>query len=399
MKSLLEFLNSLFTPFNHDRVLLVGGSVRDFLLARESQDTDLVAALSHQELLALGFRLVEPKSSTTIYFKFHHQFGKIEVTRIESLAELENDLLRRDFTTNAMAMSLSGNLIDPLDGRKDMESRSLRACSAESFLIDPLRIFRGLRFESLGWRMTPETEMLIRSHDWSQRFSSIAVQRFSNEMIKALAGELPERFFQGMLAFDVGREFLPELFRLSEIPAGPLEYHPEGDLLSHSLQVLQRVAQQTGDPLTRFCAFFHDLGKLATDPACYPRHHGHDQAGFGMAGSFCQRLSLAACYRKSLAWVSRLHGNANSWGQLRDSTRIRMAEQAVRGGIDTILPLVSRADKPGGLSMPGWDAAVRVAKMTTAELGIDRVKLESMPVAGRSDYLLQKRVEMLRLVV
>lgn len=279
-----------------------------------------------------------------------------------------------------------------------MENRSLRACSAGSFLIDPLRIFRGLRFESLGWRMTAETEALIRSQDWSQRFSSIAVQRFSNEMIKALAGELPERFFQGMLAFGVGREFLPELFRLPEIPAGPLEHHPEGDLLSHSLQVLLRVAQETGDPLTRFCAFFHDLGKLVTDPACYPRHHGHDQAGFGMAESFCQRLSLAASYRKSLAWVSRLHGNANNWGTLRDSTRVRMAEQAVRGGIDTILPLVSRADKPGGLSMAGWDTAVRVAKMSSAELGIDRVKLESMPVAGRSDYLLQMRVEMLRLI-
>lgn len=396
MTAILPFLKTLFPPPLHDRVLLVGGTVRDQLLGRESRDIDLVAALPPDELLSLGFRLVEPTSAATIFFRHHPRFGTIEVTRIGSMADLEADLLRRDFTVNAMAMELSGEYIDPLGGRDDLKSGLLRACSRESFTGDPLRVFRAFRFETDGWRMVPETAELIRREDWSAPFRTMPVERFSGEMLKALAGKAPEHFFQRMIEFNAGVEFLPELFRMPRIPAGPLQHHAEGDLFSHSIQVLQRVAASNDDPLTRFCALFHDIGKLATDPALYPRHHGHDHTGFGMAVGFCNRLSLPAAHRKALAWTSSLHGKANLWDTLRSATKIAMAEQAIKGGIVEILPLVAAADKTGNPPMAGWDDAVRVAGMNMRELGIDQEKLEAMPVKNRAAYILQKRIAILR---
>ena len=399
MTATIPFLKDLFPPSRHGRVLLVGGTVRDMLLGRESGDIDLVTALSPGELTALGFRLVEATSGAVIYFKHHPQFGKIEVTRIDSMDDLEDDLFRRDFTINAMAMDLNGVQIDPLGGKKDLKGGVLQACSDHSFRDDPLRTFRAFRFEADGWRIAPETAALIRKQDWSAAFSTMPMERFSSEMLKALARRVPERFFQRMIEFSVGAEFLPEIFRMPQVPAGPLQHHPEGDLFTHSVQVLQRVAAMTNDPLSRFCALFHDLGKLATDPALYPKHHGHDFAGFGMAVEFCNRLCLPSTYRKALAWVSRLHGNANKWDDLRDSTKVTMAEQAIKGGIVDILPLVSAADKPGALPMSGWDDAVRVAGMSTRELGIDQNKLENMPIRNRPAFILQKRVDVLRGIV
>ncbi len=394
--TILAAVQSLFPADCHERIVLVGGTVRDLLLATTSQDIDLIGALSHDQFVSLGFRLVEASSGATIYFRHHPTFGKIEVTRIPSMADLADDLRRRDFTINAMAMSLAGLRIDPLNGAADLQAGLLRACSSETFAADPLRIFRAFRFEAASWRLTPETELLIRQQEWGAAFRAMPMERFSNELIKALARKTPERFFQRLLEFNVGAEFLPELFQMPLVPAGPLVHHPEGDLFTHAILVLQRVAAETDDPLARFCAFFHDLGKLATDPRLYPKHHGHDETGFTMAAAFCNRLCLPAAYRQALAWVSRLHGKANLWAELRDSTKIKIAEQARKAGIVTILPLVAAADKPGGVPIGGWEVAVQVAGMTTRELGIDRERLEALPPANRPAYIMQQRVAAMR---
>jgi tRNA nucleotidyltransferase (CCA-adding enzyme) len=152
------------------------------------------------------------------------------------------------------------------------------------------------------------------------------------------------------------------------------------------------------EPLARFCGFFHDIGKLATSPALYPRHFDHEQTGFVMSGEFCQRMRLPAQYGKSLAWVSRLHGKLYKWEELRDSTRMRTAEQAIKAGITDILPLVSAADKAGGSEPGQWRKALRIAGMSSTELGIDPQDLERLKPAKRADRILQKRVERLRAI-
>ena len=392
----LALVKTLFPENVWPKIWIVGGTVRDHLLGKEGDDIDLDAVLTPQELTACGFRSVDPVTSAPIWFRHIPGIGKIEVTLLGDAGQLTEDIFRRDFTVNALAMTLDGELIDLTGGVRDLEKIELRACSRESFVDDPIRIFRAFRFQTEGWRLTPETEALIRAKSWEKELSGIPVERFSREMLKALKGNCPAEFFREMIRFDVGRSYLPELFRMPDIPAGPIDKHPEGDLFTHACQVLQRVATATTDPLTRFCAFFHDLGKLSTAPELYPRHHGHEDAGFDLAREFCNRLSLSAAHRTALSWICRLHGNAGGWQELRDATKIRMADQARRAGIVRILPLVAAGDKPDGGSMPRWEEAVRVAGMSTLQVGIERSRLEAMPVDKRADFVLQKRIEWFR---
>ena len=389
----LALVKTLFPENVWPRIWIVGGTVRDHLMGKEGDDIDLDAVLTPQELAACGFRSVDPVTSAPIWFRHIPGIGKIEVTRLDDAGQLSEDIFRRDFTVNALAMTLDGELVDLTGGVRDLEKKELRACSPESFVDDPIRIFRAFRFEAEGWRLVPETEVLIRAKSWENELTRIPVERFSREMLKALKGNLPAEFFREMIRFDVGRTYLPELFRMPDIPAGPIDKHPEGDLFTHACQVLERVATVTTDPLTRFCAFFHDLGKLSTVPELYPRHHGHEDSGFDMAREFCNRISLPAAHRTALSWICRLHGNGGHWQELRDATKIRMADQARRAGIVDILPLVVAGDKPDGGSMARWGEAVRVAGMSTLQVGIERSRLEGMPVEKRADFVLQKRVE------
>jgi tRNA nucleotidyltransferase (CCA-adding enzyme) len=97
-----------------------------------------------------------------------------------------------------------------------------------------------------------------------------------------------------------------------------------------------------------------------------------------------------------LAWVSRLHGDLYRWDELRDSTKLRIAGQAVKGGICELLPLVAAADKGGGMEPPQWRAAARVAGMSATALGVDMEVLAQMDAAKRTDYILQKRIDAFR---
>jgi tRNA nucleotidyltransferase (CCA-adding enzyme) len=393
---IITTIANLFPATLHPRIFLVGGVVRDILLGREHSDIDLAAALSGEEFAACGFRMVAGKTTAPIWFRHDSALGTIEVVPLEDVAGLTGDLQRRDFTANAIALNLSGEIVDPLGGRADIQCKLLRACTPRTFLDDPLRLFRALRFEAAGWRLTPEALDLIRRQVWSQELEQIPAERFSREMIKALGSLQPERFFQRMWELQVGENFLPELFSMPVVPAGPLIHHPEGDLFTHSVQVLQRVSTLSDAPLARFCAFFHDIGKLATPPDLYPRHHGHDLAGYKMAAAFCLRLRLPAHYGTALAWVSRLHGTFNLWDQLRDTTKLKMAAQAIKAGITDILPLVSAADK-GEVGEPEeWRTAVSLAGQSACDLDINLQQLEILKPAHRSDYILQSRVEKFR---
>lgn len=395
-EKLIATLQDIFPEGTKERIFLVGGTVRDALLGRPQKDIDLLIALPEETLQTCGFRRVVGKSTAPIWFRTDRDLGTIEVTTLASPELVEQELARRDFTINALAVSLSGQLHDPLKGRQDLAKRQLRVCSPSCFSDDPLRIFRALRFEAGGWQLTSESERLIIEQDWEQPLAAIPVERFSREFVKALSADQPIRFIEGMLRWKVGTHWLPELFAMTQVPAGPAEQHPEGDLANHSLQVLQRIALLTPDPLARFCGLFHDLGKLHTDPANHPRHHGHDEAGFVPAIELCNRLRLPASFRTALAWTNCLHTRMNRWSELRDATRLRLAEHASKAGIASILPLVSQADKTGSVAPLGWGQVLTITQLTTADLGIDISMLEAVQPKQRSSLVLNSRIEALR---
>jgi tRNA nucleotidyltransferase (CCA-adding enzyme) len=405
MDKIIARLKSLFPEPLHSRIFLVGGLVRDILLGVECQDIDLAAAIPPHDLAALGFRLVESKSTPNIYFWFSKELGKVEVTWLPTTDALPDDLVRRDFTINAMAMTLDRTVSDPLGGRKDLENRVLRSCSPTSLSDDPARIFRALRFECDGWRLDRDAEAALSGHDWTDELSRLPVERFSQEMLKALAKPDPSRFFRRMLQFGIGIFQLPEIFLMPEVPAGPLQHHPEGDLFTHSMQVLERMSATTSDPTARFCALFHDLGKLSTPKELYPKHHGHDRAGFLAVPSFCKRLRLPVTLQRALQATNKLHNTANRWIELRDSTKIELALDALKSGSSSILPLVVAADCGG--AMPGWESALRVASLNSAQLGIDPADFQEVREGGGGhpplnpseklqQVIMQRRIERFR---
>ena len=396
LDELLDPLRRLFPAQLHDRIVLVGGCVRDLLRGVRWHDLDLAAALTPSEFESCGFRLVTGRSTLPVWFYHDESIGTVEAVALESMERLEDDLRRRDFTINALALTLDARLIDPLTGQQDLGRGALVPCSARSFVEDPLRVVRAFRFESQGWRLTAESEGLIAARQWDDALQDIPVERFSRELQKALAAGDPARFFQRLVRYNVGRHWLPELFQMPQVPAGPLNYHPEGDLLTHTLQVLQRVAVRSGDPLARFCAFCHDLGKLSTAPSRYPQHHGHDKAGFQPVQALCERLRLPSRWRDAAAWTSRLHTKANLMATLRPATLLTMVAQARKAGIIEILPLVSAADKQVQMDSGLWSQAVAVAALSTVQLGIDPLRLAALAPAKRAGYLLQKRVERLQ---
>ncbi len=416
---MLEQLRAFWPAELHGRLFLAGGAVRDHLLNNPRNDADMVALVSTGILIKLGFVRIDGVSTDPVWVRTVAGVGRIEVRPIEPALPLEEELARRDFTVNAIAMRMDGTVIDPLGGATALAEKRLTACSAHSFADDPARLFRAFRFECGGYAMDGETKRMIAGRDWEGALRHIPVERFSREMEKAFGLERPRHFFDAMAEHKVGRVYFPELFRMASVPAGPLEYHPEGDLFTHSLEVLERVTALSTDPLTRFGAFMHDIGKLLTEPAAYPKHHDHDKAGAPLAKKICARMRLPGDWGKAAAAASHLHQTAGLWPALRDTTKLRLAERAARTGMERRLPVIVRADR-GNFDEEQWAHAVNAATMTVEELGINPHIFEEckdddwcktscpmhkrgrkcpMPEAERSAFLIQRRIEKYRQLV
>jgi len=392
----VETLRAMFPQELHDRLLLVGGSVRDSLSGVPVKDIDLITTLPEKTLIMLQFHRVEGKTTAPIYFKSDPLFGKIEITLLQENLCLEDDLNRRDFRCNAVAVTLAGQMIDPLHGVPDIKKRRLSPCSSTSLKEDPIRIFRAFRFASDGWEIAPELTEMIRSGNWEEHLSEIPVERFSREMIKALAGKSPADFFACLLEYNVGRCYLPELFRMQEIPAGPPAYHGIDTLFSHSLTALQRMTNMSNDPVARLAAFFHDLGKLSTPQQLLPRHIGHDQAGAEVARELASRLRLSVVQRNAIVAASKLHMTGGRWGELRDVTKLKLAEQAIKSGIAGFFPQLVAADCAVAPILAGWDEILLAVSSSATELGIDTAALSSMSDRDRSSLITQRRLEKFR---
>ncbi|GAB4304522.1 MAG: hypothetical protein Fur0034_21490 [Desulfuromonadia bacterium] len=388
MTPLLPVIGRL--PLDPSRYFFVGGVVRNLLRGEPPRDVDIVTDLPGELLSRAGFRRVVTTRGGVVHLFPHIAPGVVEATRIEGLEDLEGDLRRRDVTMNAMALSTDGRLIDPLGGEGDLRAKRLVPCSPESLRIDPGRVFRLFRFESHGYRMDDSCRSLL---DPLPDLVPLPVERFTREMLRALEGDEPSRFFSLMVTHGAGRELLPELFRMTEIPAGPPDKHPEGDLFTHVCQVLERTATLSPDPRTRFCAIFHDIGKLLTPPSILPAHHHHEELGAAIAPRFCDRLRLPASYRTALVTVCRLHGRVNRWYELREGTKMRLVEEGVRRGCDEILYVIAQGDKPGRVPRNEWELLVRICRLTTRQLGIDPDRLSLILPADRHPYIHQKRLE------
>ena len=219
---------------------------------------------------------------------------------------LEDDLIRRDLTINAIAKNSDGELIDPYGGQNDIESRVLLHVT-DAYIEDPLRVLRLARFAAryhhLGFSIAPETQTLMQQMAKSGELTQLTPERVWKEIEKSLQTDNPHIFFEVLRECGALAETFPELNKLWGIP-NPVKWHPEIDTVYSYMMVLQQACNLSTKLSVRFAALVHDLGKGETPSSLWPSHKGHETKGADIIANVCQRLRIPNEY-KDLASLSQ----------------------------------------------------------------------------------------------
>ncbi|ABI55389.1 multifunctional CCA addition/repair protein [Alkalilimnicola ehrlichii MLHE-1] len=323
------------------KVYLVGGAVRDQLLGREVRERDwVVVGARPEDLKQRGYRPVGQDFPVFLHPETHEEYALARTERktgrgyhgfafhASPEVTLEQDLARRDLTINAMARADDGTLIDPYDGRRDLEQRLLRHVSP-AFAEDPVRILRlarfAARFQPLGFRVAPETLALCRKMVADGEVDALVPERVWQELSRALLEDTPVPFFRVLRECGALARVLPELDRLFGIPE-PEAYHPEGDTGEHTLLALAQSARLGGDLPVRWAVLLHDLGKATTPSQVWPRHPAHEHRGVPLVEALCERLRAPRECRDLARLVCRYHLQAHRAFELRASTLLKLLE-------------------------------------------------------------------------
>ena len=298
---------------------LVGGAVRDQLLGLPVTDRDwVVVGATPEQLQEEGYRPVGQDFPVFLHPTSGEEYALARTERKSGVGyggfvfhtspdvTLEEDLIRRDLTVNAMARAEDGRIIDPYGGQRDLQAKILRHVSP-AFAEDPLRVLRVARFAaryaSLGFRVADETMALMRQLSESGELQSLTAERSWIEISRALMEPSPDVFIQVLRDCGALAELLPEVDALFGVPQ-PEAHHPEIDTGVHVLQVLKIAARDQLLLPARWACLLHDLGKGLTRPEHWPKHHGHETSGLKAVKAVnqrckapreCQELALLAC--------------------------------------------------------------------------------------------------------
>jgi len=314
----------------------VGGAVRDRLLGLKVQDRDWVVVGSTPEaMISQGFQPVGKDFPVFLHPKTHEEYALARTERKTARGyqgfavyaapdvTLEQDLMRRDFTVNAIAEDEHGNLIDPYNGIADLHAGVLRHISP-AFGEDPVRILRAARFTArFSFSIAPETQILMRKMVNNGEVDALVAERVWQELTRGLMEEKPSRFFETLRNCGALAKILPEVDALFGVPQ-PERYHPEIDCGIHTMLVVDDAARHDYSLAVRYAALTHDLGKATTPHNTLPRHIGHERRSVELVKKLSQRLrassdchdlaQLAACY----------HGDIHRATELRADTIFKL---------------------------------------------------------------------------
>lgn len=348
------------------RLALVGGSVRDALLERLGNDLDFTTDARPEQVLKLvrgwadavwdvgiAFGTVGCRKSDAAGDDF-----QIEITTYRSEAydrtsrkpevsygdTIEQDLVRRDFTVNAMAVALPGiRFVDPHDGVGDLARRVLRTPGTpqESFSDDPLRMMRAARFAAqLDFEVAPE--VVAAMTEMADRIEIVSAERVRDELNKLLLGAHPRKGLELLVRTGLAERVLPE------IPALRLErdeHFRHKDVYEHSLTVLeQAMALETDGPdlVLRLAALLHDIGKPRTrraEPDGRVSFHHHEVVGAKMTKSRMTKLKYPNDMVKDVSRLVELHLRFHGYGSGE------WTDSAVRRYVRDAGPLLDRLHK------------------------------------------------------
>ena len=309
------------------QIYLVGGAVRDALLDIAVYDRDwVVVGATRQQMLDDGYQQVGKDFPVFLHPDSKEEYALARTERkqgsgyhgFEVFAEpsvtLEDDLIRRDLTINAMAQAEDGTIIDPYGGQQDLQNRVLRHVS-DAFSEDPLRVLRVARFAAklapFGFTLAQETKNLMTQMVASGELAELTPERVWQEVVKVLNSAEPSRFFEVLDEVGATEVLFPELHALHGVEQ-PEKNHPEGDVWIHTMLVLQQATKLSDDLAVRFAALVHDLGKGITPPELWPKHHGHEAAGVPLVKALCQRYRVPKKIEQFACKVTEYHGVIHS---------------------------------------------------------------------------------------
>jgi poly(A) polymerase len=434
---LLDSLGKMFHEAGYE-LALVGGPVRDAILGRVAPDVDLTTNATPDQII----EVIKGKVDT--HWEIGKEFGtigcrigddQIEITtyrtdqyeadsrkpEVKFGTDLQHDLQRRDFTVNAMALTLPGReFVDPFGGLRDLVDQVLKTPGKpeDSFGDDPLRMLRGARFASqLGFEIEPATFEAMQS--MRQRLEIISAERIQVELQKLMLGANPRQGLEALVDSGLAEIVLPEL------PALKLEtdeHHHHKDVYQHTLTVVEQAIDYEKDYnlepdfVLRFAALLHDIGKPATrklEPGGAVSFYHHDVVGAKLASKRMRALRFDNDTTKAVSKLVELHlrffgYSDQAWTDAAIRRYVRDAgEQLVRLHILTRSDVTTRNKrKADQLSHAYDDLEKRIAVVMeqeelnamrpdlTGEEIMDILGLKPGPKVGKAyKYLLELRIE------
>ena len=321
------------------QIYKVGGAVRDRLLGLPVTDIDwVVVGASADEMLGLGYRPVGADFPVFLHPRTGAEYALARTERKSGRGyggfvfhaspdvTLEEDLIRRDLTINAMAEDDAGNITDPYGGQADLEQRWLRHV-APAFAEDPLRVLRVARFAAryagLGFRVAPETLALMQQLSESGELEALTPERSWKEISRALMEASPHVFITVLRDCGALERLIPELDALFGVPQ-PEAHHPEIDTGVHTLSVLHQAALAQQPLTVRWACLLHDLGKGTTPPDQWPRHIAHERRGLKLINAVNQRFKVPRECQELALLVGEYHTHAHRALELKASTLLEL---------------------------------------------------------------------------
>ena len=319
---------------------LVGGAVRDRCLGLPVVDRDWVLVGADVDaLVAQGYRAVGADFPVFLHPETQEEHALARAERKTAPGyrgftfhagpevTLEEDLMRRDLTINAMAEDESGALIDPFHGKADLQRGIFRHVSP-AFAEDPVRILRIARFAARfpDFVVAPETAALMRQMVETGEVDALVPERVWREISRGLMEKKPSRMLEVLRDCGALARVLPEVDRLFGVPQRA-DYHPEVDTGVHLLMVLDMAARLDATLAVRYACLGHDLGKAETPAEILPKHIRHEERSVALVQAMSERLKVDNACRALAELTAREHGNVHRSGEFGAAALVRLLER------------------------------------------------------------------------